>query len=133
MDNQTVRAVVDRFVEDLTAAITEEVRSAVEAALMGSGPAPARATARAAARPRARAVRVAPRAKGEKRSPEELEALTAKLRGYIAKNPGQRIEQIARGLGTTTKELTLPAKKLLAAKQISTKGEKRATTYFPRG
>ena len=131
MDNQTVRSVVDRFVEDLTAAITEEVRGAVEAALLGSGPAPARGAARAPARAVSRAGRGA-RAKGEKRSPEELEALTAKLRSYIAKNPGQRIEQIADGMGTSTKELNLPAKKLITGKQLKTKGQKRATQYFAR-
>lgn len=72
------------------------------------------------------------RRRGQKRDPKELEALTSKLRSYIAKHPGQRIEQIGRGIGLATKELALPAKKLIAAKQISTKGQKRATTYFPK-
>ena len=31
-----------------------------------------------------------------------------------------------------TKDLTLPAKKLLGSNKISTKGERRATRYFPR-
>ena len=47
-------------------------------------------------------------------------------------NPGQRIEQIADGMGTSTKELNLPAKKLIAGKQLKTKGQKRATQYFSR-
>lgn len=41
------------------------------------------------------------------------------------------MEQIAKTLGTTTKELALPAKKLIAEKKIKTKGERRATKYFP--
>ena len=67
---------------------------------------------------------------GKRRAPPR--ALTNKLRSYIARNPGQRIELIGQGLGLATKELALPARKLLAAKQISTKGQKRATTYFPK-
>ena len=47
-------------------------------------------------------------------------------------NPGQRIEQIADGMGTSTKELNLPAKKLIAGKQLKTKGQNRATQYFSR-
>jgi predicted transcriptional regulator len=61
-----------------------------------------------------------------------LEALTEKLGAFIKKNPGQRIEQIGKALGTPTKELALPVKKLLAAKRIATRGQKRSTKYFPR-
>lgn len=75
---------------------------------------------------------VVARAKGAKRPPSEIESLTTELGNYIKNNPGQRIEQIAKGLGTTTKELTLPVKKLLAKKAIKTRGQKRATQYFPR-
>jgi hypothetical protein len=32
----------------------------------------------------------------------------------------------------STRELNLPVKKLLATKAIKTKGQKRATQYFPR-
>jgi hypothetical protein len=72
------------------------------------------------------------RAKGAKRSPDELEKLTGQLLTYIKGNAGQRIEQIADGMGTSTKELNLPAKKLLSTKAIKTKGHKRATQYFPK-
>jgi len=58
--------------------------------------------------------------------------LIKKLHGYIAKNPGQRIEQIAASLDISTKELNLPAKKLISEKKLSTKGQKRATTYFAK-
>jgi hypothetical protein len=127
MPTDTVRTLIDQFVQDLTSAIEQSVLSVVREAL-GGGPAarPGRAKGARTAAPRARG-------KGQKRDPKELEALTAKLRSYIAKNPGQRIEQIGKGLGTPTKELALPAKKLLAGKQIATKGQKRATTYFPKG
>jgi hypothetical protein len=71
------------------------------------------------------------KAKGGKRSAEDLATLTAKLGGFIAKNPGQRIEQIAKAMGTTTKDLALPAKKLIASGAVKTRGQKRATVYVP--
>ena len=43
------------------------------------------------------------RGKGAKRTQAELEALTSRLAAYIAKNPGLRVEQINRDLGTSTK------------------------------
>lgn len=72
------------------------------------------------------------RPKGQKRPPEELEALTKKLHAYVSKNPGQRIEQIGAGMGTATKDLNLPVKKLIADRRLTTKGQKRATTYSAR-
>lgn len=126
-----LRSLVEQFVQDLTAAIEANVLEAVRAGLQDAG-APLRTrVSKGGHRTPAYATARAP--KGRKRHPKELEALTNKLRAYIVKNPGQRIEQIATGLGTLTKDLTLPAKKLLAAKQLATKGQKRATTYFPKG
>lgn len=73
-----------------------------------------------------------PKAKGEKRTPAELAALTGKLGAYIVANPGNGIEVIAKGLGTTTKELSLSIKKLVADKKIRSTGQKRATRYFSK-
>lgn len=70
-----------------------------------------------------------PTRKGAKRPPEEIEQLTGKLLAYITKHPGERIEQIGVGMCVPTKELLLPAKKLIAAGKIRTKGQKRATSY----
>jgi hypothetical protein len=68
---------------------------------------------------------------GGKRTSEELEALKAQLLSYLERHAGERIEQIAVGMGASTKELSLPVKKLLAAGQLRTEGQKRATQYFP--
>jgi hypothetical protein len=136
----TVKDQIRERVEAFAADIAELIRaSAMEtvAAALGEGAGggrggrgrgrgavgrPARGAARAAAS----------RAKGAKRPPGEIETLTAELGSYIKSNPGQRIEQIAKGIGTSTKELTLPVKKLLAKKAIKTRGQKRATQYFPK-
>ena len=69
---------------------------------------------------------------GEKRDPKVIAALQGKVLAYIAAHPGLRIEQINAGLGTTTKAIFLPIRKLLAAGAIRAKGEKRATTYSKR-
>ena len=70
--------------------------------------------------------------KGAKRDPADLAALTDSIAAHIESNPGQGVEQIAKALSTTTKELTLPIRKLLADKKIFSKGQKRATRYFPK-
>src|SRR5262245_41053775 len=71
------------------------------------------------------------RAKGAKRPSDEIERTKVRLYDYIKGNPGQRVEQINKALGTSTKDLALPIKKLIADKAVRTEGEKRATAYFP--
>jgi hypothetical protein len=41
------------------------------------------------------------------------------------------MEAIGKALGTPTRELNLPIKKLLAGKKIRSQGHKRATEYYP--
>jgi len=132
-----IRARVEQFAAELADLIRESAMETVSAALTGARPSVGRGGGRRAA---AAAVvvrgagrgRTASREKGAKRPPDEIERLTGKLLDYVKGNPGQRIEQIADGMGTSTKELNLPAKKLIAGKQLKTKGQKRATQYFSR-
>jgi hypothetical protein len=128
----TVRAALDAFVDDISNLIQEAALESVEQALNGATTIPSRRgrTARVVA-PAFAAVGQS-RQKGAKRTADELEQLIKKLYGYIAKNPGQRIEQIAQSLDISTKELNLPAKKLIGEKKLTTKGQKRATTYFAK-
>ncbi|HEX2672240.1 MAG TPA: DNA-binding protein [Polyangiaceae bacterium] len=133
--SDTIRAALDSFVNDLSSLIQEAALESVEQALAEASTIPGRGGrgARGAAAASSSFVSLAAsRKKGAKRTPEELEQLIKKLHGYIAKNPGQRIEQIAQGLDISTKELNLPAKKLISEKKLSTKGQKRATTYFAK-
>jgi predicted transcriptional regulator len=48
---------------------------------------------------------------------------------FVKTNPGLRIEQINKELGTTTKDLALPIRKLVGEGYLSSKGQKRSTTY----
>ena len=154
MDNLEVelRARVDAFISDLSSIIHRRVLEAVSEALKQGAPAaapapvkkvgrPAKVKAvakpapvKSAAKPAAPAPKpVAPAAAqskfGEKRSPQQLAQITQQVHGYIKSNPGQGVEQIAKALQTSTKELTLPIRKLLASKKISSKGQRRATRY----
>lgn len=126
MTTTSVQAALDTLIE----AIRSELREEFLSALGGSGSAPKRGgrgvkRAAAPAAPRAKA-----RAKGAKRTPEELEALTKNVLAHIKKNPGLRVEQIAEALGTTTKELALPIIKL--GKALKTQGQRRGTKYTAR-
>lgn len=133
-----IRERVEAFAADIAELIRASAMETVAAALGegvggGRGGRGGRGRVVAAGRPARGATRaVASRSKGAKRPPGEIETLTGELASYIKSNPGQRIEQIAKGIGTSTKELTLPVKKLLAKKAIKTRGQKRATQYFPK-
>ena len=69
------------------------------------------------------------RGRGAKRTSNELEKLQDDFMSFVGKNPGMRIEQINKQLGTTTKDLALPIRKLIADGSLKAKGKKRSTTY----
>jgi len=121
-----IESLVATFVADLTALIQASALVVVEEALQ-SASTPTRSVSQRRASPTP--IR---RPKGAKRNPKDLAALTEKLAAFIKKTPGRRIEQIGKDLGMPTKELSLPIRKLIASKRVSTKGQKRATTYFAR-
>jgi hypothetical protein len=116
---------VESFAAEIIALVRSSAMDMVHQALGGNA-------ARRSRPGRPPSARASLRQKGAKRDPRVLEALTEKLGAFIKKNPGQRIEQIGKALGTPTKDLALPVKKLIAAKKISTKGQKRATTYHAK-
>ena len=133
--NDRIRSRVEAFAEELSALIRDSAMETVRDALGGGGAAPRGRGGRGG---RPAAASAAPvrgggrREKGQKRDPGEIERLTGRLLDYVKGNAGQRIEQIAAGMGTVTKELNLPVKKLIAQKALKTKGQKRATQYFAR-
>lgn len=122
-----VHALADELAELIQAFMVAEITSAI-----GGGAPPRSARGRGRGRPRGTAASsTRRRRKGQKRNPKLLAATTERLAAYIAKNPGKRIEEISKGLSTPTRDLALPAKKLLAGRKIKTRGQKRATKYYP--
>ena len=73
------------------------------------------------------------RGRGSKRTAGELEQQQEQFLAFVRSNPGLRIEQINKQLGTTTKDLALPIRKLIADGSLKAKGNKRSTTYFAGG
>jgi hypothetical protein len=122
-----IRGLVEAFASDLTELIRESAFDTVRAALGDAAPSGRRG---AKAAPAGAVRRSLP--KGAKRPPGEISKLTARLLEYVKAHKGERVEQIAKGMGVSTRELNLPVKKLIATKAIRTKGHKRATQYFPR-
>ncbi len=118
---------VSEALQNLVAAIAMRERTIARDQLLASLDAIEPPGKRTAARP------TNGRAKGEKRDPRVLARTVTALHQAIQAAPGSGIEYLGKQMGTPTKDLTLPVKKLLAAKRIRTVGHKRATRYFPKG
>jgi hypothetical protein len=127
--NTEIRSKIDAFVEQLTSHVKKAALDSVRDAL-GNGVAPAR-------RGPSMKVKVGRPAKsamkGGKRTPEQVAADAERIASYVRQHPGQRLEQIAAGLGAASNDLKLPVIKLLASKTLTKKGEKRGTMYFAGG
>ena len=67
-----------------------------------------------------------------KRRGDELGKLQDTFVKYVQANPGKRIEEINAALGTSTKELQLPIRKLIAEGRVTTTGARRVTAYFAK-
>lgn len=55
--------------------------------------------------------------------------MSERLLAYVRKNPGQRGEQIAKAMRSDVKTIRLPMKKLIAARKVKTKGQRRGMSY----
>jgi hypothetical protein len=126
----TVQGFVARITELARQAALDTLASAFEGrGARGRPVASSAATTGRRAGLRARAGRPPGIASG-KRTRAELDELSARFASFVRANPGLRIEQINHQLGTETKDLALPIRKLLADGVISVQGQKRSTRYF---
>src|SRR5688500_11011634 len=108
---------VDGFVRDLSVLIRSAALEMAHEALQNAN---SRSN-----RPKTRAIGhsfVPSVAKGQRRSSADLESVTNAILDYVARHPGQRIEQIARGLDVSSKDLVLPVKKLISQRRLSKQG-----------
>lgn len=118
----TIQDIVNEFVDDLRAAISEEAAAAFSATLGTRG-----LVAKTARAPFKRAM-----GRTAKRTPEALQKLTAATLGAIRRSPGLNVEELADKMGVTTRELALPILKLRADKALRCKGVKRGTRYWAK-
>ena len=70
--------------------------------------------------------------KWAKRDPKAIAQLGVRFVRYVQRRPGSSVEQIARGMQCRTSALTLPVHNALAAGEVTKKGERRATRYYPK-
>src|SRR5690349_12160277 len=131
-----INKLVDEFVSQVTAVARQAAMDTLTAALGSAGGAAARRRGAALAGVSLPLLGLGRggggrRPKGAKRPQTELAQTRQMVLDFITKNPGLRIEQINKELGTTTRDLSLPLRKLIGDGQVRTEGEKRSTQYFP--
>jgi len=151
--NPKMTELVDGFVEQVASAARQAATTMLEAAVAAANEAARSALAKrgthaptatslamtpsAPARPAAptasTTTRPAPRARGEKRPSDQIAQLQSRVRDFIRVHPGLRIEEINDVLGTKTRDLALPLRKLIADGVVRIEGEKRSTRYYPAG
>lgn len=118
---------VDAFVADLSELLRKAALQQAAEILAEQARAPAGRT------PGRSAKRAAETARTGRRSPAQIDRMTKQLMSAIVEQPGSRIEEIAKTLAVSTKDLVIPVRRLLDDKQVVRKGARRATRYFPRG
>jgi hypothetical protein len=119
-----VHELIEEFAAKLEDALKQDLRDAIERLGLGIEGSHRNAKPHRTSRPMATGGR-----NGVKRDAAALEGLSQQFVAFVTKHPGLRIEQINRELGTTTKNLALPIRKLIADGTIKARGQKRSTTY----
>ena len=139
-----LRSLIETFATNLEALSRRAALEQVLASLGGAISAPAK---RGPGRPKGSGTKAAggvatvgvakkaivKKSKGGRRSAAESAGQGEALLAHVTSNPGQRGEQIAKALGTDVGTMRLPMKKLIAAKKVKTRGQRRGMTYFAAG
>ena len=127
--HSTLSTLASQFATDVLSAIRS---ASVSDLLEAQGVSPAARTARAA-RPTsngASKANVSKNGRLARRGPEEIGKVVTSIVGLLSKNPaGMRAEQIRGALNLQAKEMPRPLAEAMKQKLITSKGQKRATTY----
>lgn len=130
-DRSAISTLVSEFASQIEALVRQQALDHVNTALGNLGAAgPVR---RGPGRPRKAGRKPGRPAKRGRRDSGDMDAMQDKLLSHVKANPGQRGEQIAAALGSDVGTIRLPMKKLIAARKVTTKGERRGMMYFPGG
>lgn len=68
---------------------------------------------------------------GKKRSPEELDALGAKLYEAIDAQPGETMNLYAKEVGSTPGKLSVPVRRLVEEGRVRMVGDRNQRRYYP--
>jgi hypothetical protein len=135
----TLKSRIDSLASAFASDVVRAIRSAsLEDLLGGVGGASGRAPARPersvpVAAPAAPAPRTGKGGRLARRSSDEIKGTLDKVHGLLrASKGGLRAEQIRAALKLDVREMPRVLKEGLATKKLSSKGQKRATTYFAK-
>ena len=123
--NREIDALVADFTNNLTLVVRRSALEQVLAAL-GGGAAPAK---RGPGRPRGSTNVVRRGRPAGSKNRIDHEKMGERLLAHVKQNAGQRGEQIAKALRTDVDTMRPAMKKLIAAKKVKTKGQRRGMTY----
>jgi len=150
MTDSAIHSLVNRFVTDLESLVRQAALDSIAASLgvARKAAAPAKISAPAKRKPGrpAKAATAAPVAKAAKpakaskaksggrgrRTAKDIDALAKQIHAFVKSNPGKRAEHIKAALKIPANHWSLPIGKLLSTKQLTAKGEKRATEYYAK-
>ncbi|MFN0244572.1 MAG: hypothetical protein ACKVWV_16920 [Planctomycetota bacterium] len=127
----SISTLLESFAEQVEALVRQSAFDQVSSALAGLGGAPSATRGGGLRRKAGRPAGSKNKVRGGKRTSEGLDEMSARLLAHVKSNPGQRGEQIAKAMRSDAKTIRLPMKKLIAAKKVKTKGQRRGMTYAP--
>jgi len=129
----TIQSALSDLASQFANDVLSTIRSASVSDLLESQGSSRTASPARATRPNGAAKKVIPtKAPGRlaRRGPEEISKVVTSIVGLLTKNPaGMRAEQIRGSLGLQSKEMPRPLAEAMKKKLITSKGQKRATTY----
>jgi hypothetical protein len=118
----SIASLLESFAEQIESLVRQQALDRVTSALGGDGA--SSATSGRRGRPKGKKT-----TRGGKRSSTGVDEIGERLLAHIENNPGQRADQIATAMRTEATTIRLPMKKLIAAKKVKSKGQRRGMTY----